>query len=171
MINNTVFNADINAGVFKFNELMEIEKIKRLKARYLRGLDTNDWELFAATMTPDCTGNYSGGKLQFENRERLVAYMRENLSGSQIVTMHQCHQAEIDVLGETHAEGVWYLHDIVLVLDHKLRIYGTAIYRDHYVKLGGEWLIKSTGYQRVFEASEPLAESHQILQSWFEQEG
>ena len=33
------------------NELLEIEKIKQLKARYFRALDTNDWALFGSTLT------------------------------------------------------------------------------------------------------------------------
>ena len=58
------------------NTLLEIEQIKQLKARYLRGLDTNDWELFASSMAEDCTGRYNNGKLSFNSKENDEANNR-----------------------------------------------------------------------------------------------
>ncbi len=151
------------------NELLELEKIKQLKARYLRGLDTNDWETFASSMTSDCRGRYNGGKLSFDSRDAIVAYMRENLSGDRIITLHQGHQPEIEIIDETNARGTWYLQDLVIVLEAGIRLYGSAIYTDVYRKVEGEWKIAETGYQRVFEAVEPLAEGHQITENMFTQ--
>ena len=34
-------------------------------------------------------------------------------------------------------------------------IRGGAFYEDEYVKVGGEWKIKSTGYKRTYEEMEP----------------
>jgi hypothetical protein len=54
-----------NLGNFErplVNELLEIEKIKQLKARYFRALGTNDWTLFGSTLTEDCVARYSGEK-------------------------------------------------------------------------------------------------------------
>tara|TARA_R110002049_G_scaffold9747_10_gene48871 strand:+ start:3362 stop:3871 length:510 start_codon:yes stop_codon:yes gene_type:complete len=149
------------------NELLEIEKIKQLKARYLRGLDTNDWEVFASSMTADCTGQYNSGKLGFESREEIVAFMRENLSGEKVLTLHQGHQPEIEVIDEDNARGSWYLQDIVIHLEAGVRIYGSAIYEDVYRKENGTWKICATGYRRVFEAVEPLGEGHMITENMF----
>ena len=149
------------------NELLEIEKIKQLKARYLRGLDTNDWETFASTMTADCRGRYNGGKLSFDSRDAIVDYMRDNLSGDKILTLHQGHQPEIEIVDDSNARATWYLQDIVLVLEAGIRLYGSAIYSDVYSKVDGEWLISETGYQRVFEAVEPLGEGHQVTENMF----
>jgi len=151
------------------NELLEIEKIKRLKGRYLRGLDTNDWDMFEATMSEDCSGRYSGGKLSFDSRRDIVEYMKENLGGDKMLTMHQCHHPEIDFSDEENATGTWYLQDIVLALEFGVRIYGSAVYKDSYRKIDGQWLIAATGYHRVFEASEPLGEQHSVLQNMFSQ--
>ena len=149
------------------NELLEIEKIKQLKARYLRGLDTNDWEVFAGSMSEDCTGRYNSGKLSFDKRDDIVDFMRENLSGDKVITLHQGHQPEIEILDEDNARGSWYLQDIVIHLEAGVRIYGSAIYEDQYRKENGEWKIAATGYQRVFEAMEPIGEGHAITENMF----
>ncbi|MBN7796973.1 nuclear transport factor 2 family protein [Parahaliea mediterranea] len=149
------------------NDLLEIEKIKQLKARYLRCLDTNDWESFADSMTPDCQGRYNGGKLSFDSRAAIVTYMRENLSGDKVITLHQGHQPEIEIVDEGTARGTWYLQDLVIVLEAGIRLYGSAIYSDLYRKVDGEWKIAETGYQRVFEAVEPLGEGHKITENIF----
>ena len=148
-------------------ELLEIEKIKQLKARYLRGLDTNDWTVFADTMTEDCRASYNGGKLSFEDRDAVVTFMRDNLSGDKVLTLHQGHQPEIEIIDRDNARGSWYLQDMVIHLEAGIRLYGSAIYEDTYRKENGEWKICVTGYQRVFEAVEPLAEGHNITENMF----
>lgn len=151
------------------NELLEIEKIKQLKARYLRGLDTNDWETFAGSMAEDCSGRYNGGKLSFDARDDIVAFMRDNLGGDKVITLHQGHQPEIEIIDDSNARGSWYLQDLVIHLEAGIRLYGSAIYKDLYRKIDGQWLIAETGYQRVFEAVEPLSEKHQITENMFSQ--
>lgn len=151
------------------NELFEIEQIKQLKARYLRGLDTNDWEVFASSMSEDCTGRYNGGKLSFDTRDDIVAFMREKLSGDKVLTLHQGHQPEIEILDEDNARGSWYLQDMVIHLEAGVRIYGSAVYQDDYRKENGKWKICATGYRRVFEALEPLGEGHTITENMFSQ--
>lgn len=149
------------------DELLQIEKIKQLKARYLRGLDTNDWEVFSSSMSEDCTGAYNGGKLSFGNREEIVNFMRENLDGEKVLTLHQGHQPEIEILSSDTARGSWYLQDMVIHLEAGVRIYGSAIYQDKYRKEAGDWKICATGYRRVFEAVEPLCEGHAITENMF----
>ena len=50
----------------------DLEQVKALKYRYLRALDTKDWDAFAATLTEDVTGDY-GEKLSFGDRDELVS--------------------------------------------------------------------------------------------------
>lgn len=151
------------------DELLEVEKIKQLKARYLRGLDTNDWDTFAASMTQDCRGRYNDGKLSFDSRDEIVAFMRENLSGDKVITLHQGHHPEIEIIDDKHARGTWYLQDLVIHLEAGIRLYGSAIYSDVYRKVDDDWKIAETGYQRVFEAVEPLDAGHQLTQNMFGQ--
>lgn len=150
------------------NVLIAKDQIKELKARYFRGLDTKDWELFASTMSEDVEGRYSDGQLSFDGKEALVGFMRENLSVGTVITMHHGHHPEIEISedGES-ATGVWYLQDLVVDLVGKTRLYGAAIYRDEYRKQGDDWKISKTGYSRTFEFVEPLGDKHMVLQSMF----
>ena len=76
----------------------DLTAISQLKYRYLRTLDTKQWDEFADCFVPDATGDYNG--LAFTDRAALVAYMRENL-GEGLLTMHQVHHPEITVDGDT----------------------------------------------------------------------
>lgn len=147
--------------------LLNIERIKQLKARYFRALDTNDWELFRSTFTADCTGAYSDGELAFENRDAIVDFMCEKLSGEKMLTMHQGHSPEIDLVDDSNAKGIWYLEDTVLALEAGVRIYGAAIYNDEYRKVDDQWFISHIGYRRTFECLEPLPEGHTVLKNMF----
>ncbi len=151
--------------------LFEIEKIKQLKARYFRALDTNDWALFSATLAENCTAEYSDGDLCFESRDGIVHFMRENLSGDRILTMHHGHHPEIEIIDDNTATGIWYLEDTVLALDVGMRIYGAAIYSDQYRKEGGDWVISHTGYRRTFECAEPLDKTHSVVKNMFVKNG
>ncbi|MFT4520091.1 MAG: hypothetical protein ACI9JM_002491 [Halioglobus sp.] len=153
----------------QIEQLVEKENIRELKYRYFRGLDTNDWAVFESTMTESCVGLYSDGDVSFENREEIVSFMKEKLSGERMLTLHHGHHPEIEILDENTARGTWYLEDTVLILDAATRLYGTGIYEDRYEKVRGEWKIAHTGYKRLFECVEPLDEKHAVLKNMFSQ--
>lgn len=134
--------------------------IKQLKYRYLRALDTKDWETFAATLTDDVTGAY--GELHFTGRTELVAFMRESL-GPAVITEHRVDHPEIsfddpDLDDPEHASGRWYLQDRVIVPDFSHMIIGAAFYADRYRRTADGWRIAATGYRRTYEASLNLAD-------------
>ncbi len=74
-----------------------------------------------------------------------------------LVSMHHGHHPEITVEGDI-AQGIWYLHDKVLVPAFDFSLEGAALYTDRYVRVDGEWLIVHTGYERIFEATWSTAE-------------
>ena len=80
----------------------DIEQIKQLKYGYLRTLDLKKWDDFAECFVPEATGNYAD--LVFENRDTLVAFMRENL-GDDLVSFHHAHHPEITVDGDEATRG------------------------------------------------------------------
>ena len=130
----------------------DLEQIRQLKYRYLRTLDTKQWEEFADCFVPDATADYAG--LAFPDRDALVEFMRANL-GPDMVTMHHCHHPEIEVDGDT-ANGRWYLHDQVISAELRFRLEGAAFYEDRYVRTPDGWRVSHTGYQRTFEATYQL---------------
>ncbi|MDL9938383.1 nuclear transport factor 2 family protein [Gordonia sp. ABSL1-1] len=133
----------------------DVSAIKNLKYRYLRALDTKDWDAFAQTLTPDVTGNY-GADLDFGNRDDLVGYMRANV-GAAVITEHRVAHPEIEVTGDT-ATGRWYLQDRVIVAEFSFMLVGAAFYSDGYRRTDDGWRISATGYDRTYEASISLAD-------------
>ncbi|MCX2965640.1 nuclear transport factor 2 family protein [Gordonia aquimaris] len=133
----------------------DLESIKQLKYRYLRALDTKDWDVFAETLTDDITGEY-GSSLNFGNRAELVDYMRTSV-GPAVITEHRVAHPEIDVEGDC-ATGRWYLQDRVIVPDFQFMLIGAAFYRDRYRRTDQGWRICATGYDRTYEAKMSLAD-------------
>lgn len=125
----------------------DLEQIRQLKYRYLRSLDLKRWDEFAGCFVPDATGDYAG--LTFDDREALVAFMREHM-GAELISMHQAHHPEIELDGD-RATGTWYLQDRVLVPGQHLVLEGAAFYRDRYVRTPSGWRIAHTGYERTYE--------------------
>lgn len=133
------------------DELRELEAIKRLKYRYLRTLDAKEWDALADTLTEDATCAYGDGAFSFEGRDAILDFLRKALGGRNMVSSHRVHHPEIDFRSETQAVGLWALDDVVIETGSGTVIRGAATYRDEYVKQGGEWRIRSTGYERLYE--------------------
>ena len=133
----------------------DLEQIRQLKYRYLRTLDTKQWDEFSDCFVADATADYAG--LAFPDRAALVDFMRANL-GPGVVTMHHCHHPEIEVEGN-RARGRWYLHDQVISVEHRFRLEGAAFYADRYLRTPDGWRISHTGYERTFEATYQLDDS------------
>jgi hypothetical protein len=132
----------------------DVDQIAALKYRYLRTLDTKQWDEFEACFVPEATGDYNG--LAFEDRAALVGYMRDNL-GDGVLTMHQVHHPEIEVDGDA-ATGRWYLQDKVIVPAFDFMLEGAAFYDDRYVRTADGWRVAHTGYRRTFEITYDLAD-------------
>ena len=134
------------------DDAQQIRAIEALKYRYVRTLDSKDWDSFADCMTPDVTSNYGG--LEFTDRAALVEFMRANLET--IVTMHHVHHPEISVDGDS-ATGRWYLYDKVLAPEHDFYLEGAAFYEDSYLRTSEGWKIARTGYERTWELTGQLS--------------
>ena len=129
------------------------EAIERVKYRYLRALDTKDWDTFADTLTEDVTGDY-GDRLHFTNRTALVDFMRSSM-GPEMITEHRVTHPEITVDGD-RANGVWYLQDRVMVTEFNFMLFGAGFYKDTYRRTPEGWKISATGYDRTYEATMSL---------------
>lgn len=131
------------------DDLVTIREIEELKYRYVRGLDTKDWDLFASCFTADASATY-GERLDFTGPDQIVAFMRENL-GPTMITVHQVHHPEITVDGDT-AVAVWSLMDRVIMTEFRLLLDGASFYRDECRReADGVWRIARTTYERIYE--------------------
>jgi hypothetical protein len=131
--------------------LVAIHDISRLKYRYLRTLDQKLWDELAECFTEDATASYSGGAYAFEGRAAILAFLRESMGSTAMLTSHKCHHPEIDLVGPDEATGIWALDDVVVHQDYGITIRGAAFYEDRYRRVDGTWRIAHTGYKRTYE--------------------
>src|SRR5512136_998421 len=129
----------------------DIEAIKRLKHRYFRCLDSKLWDELVECFTEDATTSYTDGKYSFRSVEAIIGFLKKSLGADTVVSMHQGHQPEIDITSETTAKGVWTSEAGLIITDRNVSTREVNFYYDEYVKVGGQWKIKHTGYRRLFE--------------------
>ena len=135
-------------------DLVALEEIKNLKHRYLRCVDTKNWDELADVLDADVTADYGtptyGKPLSLTGRDALLGFLRDKL-GPDVITTHMAGQPEIAIDGDT-ATGTWAFQDTVIATEHRVVIAGAAFYEDRYVRCAdGRWRIRHTGYQRTYE--------------------
>jgi hypothetical protein len=140
-------------------DLVELEKIRQVKYRYLRCVDLKLWDEIGDVFTEDATADYgtpsAGRPLDLKCRDDIVGFLRESL-GNGIITLHAAGQPEITIDGD-EATGTWRFTDTVIATDFKVVISGAAFYEDRYRRGDdGEWRISHTGYVRIFESTMSL---------------
>ena len=139
--------------------LEEIEAIKKLKYRYFRCLDSKRWAELADCFTEDATSSYDSGKYSFQGRAQILGFLEGALGRPSMITLHQGHHPEIELTSPTTATGTWYLEDQVIDAKRNTTLRGAAFYHDEYVKQGGAWKLRSTGYVRTFEEVQDRSET------------
>ncbi len=139
--------------------LMDIEAIKQLKHAYFRCIDTANMEELATLFHDDVSVHFIGGSYEWktQGKEEYMKNIGVSFSNKSI-GHHNGHQPEIQMLSATEATGIWYLADSMWILNHNMKTFGTAIYWDRYVKQNGQWLIKNTQYERLYEINETFSE-------------
>lgn len=118
----------------------DLEELKKLKARYFRGLDSKDWDLYRDVFTEDVVVDLStvGGDA-YRGRDAFMAYVR----GLQLVqSVHQGHMPEIELTSADTATGVWSFEDYNLWEDGSQN-HGYGHYLETYQKVDGRWRIKT----------------------------
>ena len=125
-------------------ELVAAKRIAEVKARYFRGVDTQDWELVAAQFAPDAVLRSRGSEAH--GREAIIARMRSVLDGGGS-SVHHGFTPEIEVTGST-ATAIWVLEDLVTLATGE-GFHGYGHYHDTYAETGGEWLITSSHLTRL----------------------
>lgn len=127
-------------------DLVEIEAIKQLKARYFRLMDTREWQAWGEVFSEDARlrwGPEPGDVMQ--GREAIVAGVRRALEGA--VTCHHGHMPEIELTGPASARGVWAMEDVIE--GPRLSLHGWGHYEESYVKQAGCWRIVSSHLTRL----------------------
>jgi uncharacterized protein (TIGR02246 family) len=118
----------------------DVEEIKKLKARYFRGLDSKDWDLYASVFAEDVHVDLSmAGGQEYRGREAFAAYAR----GLTLVqSVHHGHMPEIELTSDTTATGIWSMEDFNYWEDGTQN-HGYGHYFETYEKADGQWRIKT----------------------------
>lgn len=148
------------------DDLVEIEAIKQVKYRYLRAVDTRDWDLLATTLTDDATSAYSSGKLSYQGRDAIIEFLRTSMPEKEMLTSHKVHHPEIELTGPDTATARWGLEDVVIILSAGMNLRGAAYYEDQMVKVDGQWRIAHTGYRRLYEEMS-LRKDEKLTDHWW----
>ncbi len=140
--------------------LMDIEAIKQVKHAYFRSIDTANIEELATLFHEDVFVHFIGGSYEWklngkqEYLESLTAAFNNCAIGH-----HNGHHPEIQILSDSEATAIWYLADNMWNLNRNAFTTGTAIYWDRYVKVEGDWLIRETKYERLYEINRDLEQN------------
>jgi hypothetical protein len=92
--------------------LIDLEEIKRLKARFFRLVDEQDWDDWREVFTDDLRFDFGDGQWP-EGGDSFVAAVREMMDGraGRARSVHRGHMPELFIDGPTEAHGLWGLAD------------------------------------------------------------
>ena len=143
-------------------QLKAIEEIKVVKARYFRGVDTNDAELVRGILADDCVLDYMGcctdpatGKDYLPAMNVVMrgkaSWSSEGLAASGIVSTHHGHNCEVTLTGDNTASAIWSMTDrLFMPAGAPMSVMtGHGYYHETYEKTDGRWKIKSLRIQRI----------------------
>jgi SnoaL-like domain len=140
----------------RVEQLLDIEAIKQLKARYFRFLDTKEFDKMADLFTEDAELSFDDDTVFFGGTPggtatpaMAVERWREFLGPGK--TVHHGHMPEIEITGEGTARGIWAMIDYVEFRPGPPRqgIDGYGHYHEEYVKRDGAWKIASMRLTRL----------------------
>lgn len=131
--------------------LLDVEAIKRLKARYFRLMDAKSWEEWGEVFAKNAVMEVPEANLVSRGRAEIVAKVSRALVGTK--TVHHGHMPEIELTGDDTARGVWAMFDYVEwpASEGRARsgLKGYGHYHEEYVREDGAWRIARTRLVRI----------------------
>ncbi len=131
-------------------QLLAIEQIRQLKARYFRCMDSKDWSGFQQLFTDDAVFDMRNGRGPMLDPEAIIhgaaaimAYARDGIQD--LITVHHGHMPEIELTSADRATGIWAMEDLLFRPEHgsapfeSMRGYGH--YHETYRRDGDRWRI------------------------------
>jgi SnoaL-like domain len=131
-------------------QLLDVEAIKQLKARYFRLMDLKQWDDWGLVFTTDCVMEVPEAEMVNHGRQEIVTNVSGALVGA--VTTHHGHMPEIEITGDGTARGVWAMFDYVEWRQEdgtRSGLQGYGHYREEYAREDGEWRIARLRLERL----------------------
>jgi len=133
--------------------LIALEAIRQLKARYLRFVDTKQWDGFQALFCDDATMDISDDVPDLILTGSQVIRDAVSHSLAECLSVHQGFMPELDILSPTEARGLWAMQDkLQWTRDcgNGIRdLDGWGHYHETYRKVGDEWRIQTLKLTRL----------------------
>lgn len=136
--------------------------IRNAKARYFRGVDCDDGDLVKSILAADCVLDYTGCCTDPVSGTDFMPAMNVVLKGRDswqsgafrkagIVTVHQGHQADIEITGPDSARASWAMTDRFFFPPGGkwARFEGFGFYHETYVREDGAWKIATLRIERL----------------------
>jgi SnoaL-like domain len=131
-------------------QLLDVEAIKQLKARYFRLMDTRRWDEWGLVFAKDAVMEVPEAAMVNRGREEIVRAVSTALEGSR--TTHHGHMPEIALTGADTARGIWAMFDYVEWAQQdgtRVGLQGFGHYLEEYVREDGEWRIAHMRLERL----------------------
>lgn len=133
------------------NDLVEIEQIRQLKARYFRSMDQKKWDQWEQVFCEDAVFDFTAeGAEPIHGRSAFREYLPPILEG--VKTVHHGHMSEIAITGETTATGIWSMEDMLWWPESQggAHLWGMGWYYEKYRKDDdGQWRILELVLKRI----------------------
>lgn len=132
----------------KPEDLVEIEQIRQLKARYFHLLDQKRWDEWEDVFCEDArVDTTQEGSPLIESRKAFREFLQPILDD--VKTVHHGHLSEIALTGADTAEGTWSMEDHLWWPDGR-HLWGTGFYFEQYRKdSDGSWRIREMKLRRI----------------------
>lgn len=143
--------------------LLQIERIKQLKARYCRFVDTKQWGALRALFTPDARFEGLGSAPSGADLDKFIDGISTRFV--EVTSIHHCHMPEIKFTTPSLARGVWAMMDYVdfpigvevkEVPGHR-GFFGYGHYEEEYERVGATWFISFLRLTRIRFDAVPVA--------------
>ena len=141
---------DFTDGEIKeLRELLEKEKIRKLKQLYSHLMDSHQIDALADIFTEDAVCEFGPEYGNWEGRETIRTNYRGVFEGQpQFFSMHHITNHYIDMTGPDTAKGRSYLLDAVTTVEPEEQpIMWLGLYDEEYRKVDDKWLISKCSLQ------------------------
>jgi len=126
--------------------------LRQVAERYVDAVNRFDAAAWAATWAPD--GEWNIGQV-IKGRDEVLKVWKQAMGGIPNVYMHVYSGVIDDVTGDT-ASGRWYLGEFLNLADGS-RSMNSICYFDTYVRIDGQWYIKTRRFSALYRGPADLS--------------
>jgi hypothetical protein len=137
-------------------QLLDIEEIKQLKARYCMCVAREDWKTFESLFAVDLQFISPNGVVR-EPRSGFMQFHKANIQDPKLWGVVHCYTPIITITGPDTATGIWGMEDVHIWPGSKspqVGHHGYGHYHEQYIRLNDGWRFKQI--KVVYDRMDPL---------------